>query len=57
MSGLYNDKEDRAVSEETKLEKELDGTAWREADTQHDSHRNTGCNSNRNTKKAVTHSV
>lgn len=58
MSGLYSDKEDIVVSEETKVEKELDRAAWSEADTQrHDSHPSTGRNSNRTTEEAVTHSI
>lgn len=58
MPGLYNDKEDIAVSEETRVEKELVGAAWREADTQqHDSHPSTGCNSNRGREETVTHSL
>lgn len=45
------------VSEETRVEKKLDGAALREADTQqHDLHPSIGHNSDRSTEEAVTHS-
>lgn len=53
----YNDKEDIVISEEGRVEKELDGVAWREADTQeHDLYPSMCRNSNRSTEEAVTHS-